>query len=360
MSFAVLFGAIVAALLLRNVAVAGRRPIGWAVAAAVSAAAIEPAVSALSRRMKRGLALLCVLVPLIALVGVVGRGVTLDLDRQTERLQRSVPQAAEEIERSDRFGGAARELRLAERARDAVADLRKPSSRVAGRAAGGGSAWLLCLILTVFALGWGPRFSTAALAQVKNEHRRARVARIASAAFTRSQAYVEASLIQAAGVGLATWVVLRLFDVPAPTPLALLVAVMSLVPVIGIFVGSLPAILVVAGLQSWPRAGWLLLIMLVAQGIQVRLFRSITRRTLYVGPATVVIAFLLGSDIYGLGGAVFGTAIAVFVVALVDAAADELGVVDEPPAEADPTEANDPPEAADPEPASAEVDPVDR
>src|SRR4051812_39811103 len=50
------FGAIVAAVLARNVFVAARRPLGWAIAALVMAAAIEPLVSLVSRHMRRGLA----------------------------------------------------------------------------------------------------------------------------------------------------------------------------------------------------------------------------------------------------------------------------------------------------------------
>jgi len=338
LSLGVLFGAIVAAILLRNLFVAGRRPVGWAVAAAVMAAAIEPAVSRLSRYMKRGFALVCVLVPLLAFAGIVGRGVYVDLDRSTTRLQRAIPEAAERIEESPRFGGVARELNLSDRADEAAQRLEKPSSEVADKAAGSGSSWLVCTILTIFALAWGPRFSTGALRQVRDQRRRDRLSRVFGQAFTQSQAYVEAALVQSVVVGAVAWCLLRLFDVPAPTPLAVLIGVMSLVPVVGIFVGSLPAVMVTAGLDSFGRATLLLSIILVLQVIQAVLFRSITRRTLYIGPAAVVIFFLLGYDVYGVGGAVFGTAIGVFALALLDAFAEDAGPRDLPPAEADPTE----------------------
>jgi len=338
LSLVVLFGAIVAALLLRNLFVAGRRPIGWAVGAAVLAAAIEPAVSGLSRYMKRGLALVCVLVPLIAAGVFVGRGVYLDLDRSTERLQRALPEAAESIESSRRFGEMARELHLTDRAEEAAERLEKPSSEVANRAAGDGASWFILTILTIFALAWGPKFSAGALAQVRDERRRARLSRVFGTAFTRSQAYIDAALVQAVVVGGLAWCVFRLFDVTAPTPLAVLVGGMSLVPVVGIFVGSLPAVMVTAGLESFGQAAGLLAVVVVIQITQAVLFRRITRRTLYIGPAAVVIFFLLGYDVYGAGGAVFGTAVGVFALALLDAFADDQGPRDLPPAEADPTE----------------------
>ncbi|MEJ7584901.1 MAG: AI-2E family transporter [Acidimicrobiales bacterium] len=311
-SFAVLFGAIIAAYLLRNLLVAGRRPFAWAVAATVMAAAIEPFVSKLSQSMKRGFALLCVLVPLLVASVLVGRAVYADLDRSTARLQRALPAAAQEIEGSDRFGDIATELNLRQRVQEVADRIDKPSSSVAGKAAGSGSAWFVCAILTIFALGWGPRFGAGALKQFRDPARRRRVARIVGSAFARSQAYIDAALVQGLLVGGGAWVLFELFSVPAPTPLAVVVGLLSLVPVVGIFVGSLPAVLLLAGLDSFGKAAALFAVVLVLQVVQVVLFRSITRRTLYIGPATVVIAYLVGSDVYGVGGAVFATALAVF------------------------------------------------
>lgn len=344
-TFLLLFGAVVSAYLVRNLLVAGRRPLAWAVAAVVMAAAIEPAVSQLSRSMKRGFALLLVLIPLVAFGGLIGRAVYSDLDRNTTRLQRAIPEAAAEIERSDRFGDVARQLNLKSRAQEVADRIHKPSSKVAGKAAGHGSAWLVCTILTIFALGWGPRFGNGALKQMRDQARKERVARIVGSAFAHSQAYIDAALLQGVVVGGVAWGLFRVFDVPAPTPLALAVGLLSLVPVMGIFVGCLPAVLLVAGLDSFAKAGLLLVVALVLQVVQMVLFRSITRRTLYIGPATMVIAYLLGSDVYGVGGAIFATALAVFGVALLDASAEEEGNRDLPPGEADPTEFGDAPEA---------------
>lgn len=324
-ALAILFGAIIAAILLRNLFVAGRRPVAWAVAAVVMAAAIEPLVSLLTRQMRRGVALIVVLVPLLAGTGMVVRAVYQDLDRSTSQLQEALPEAAASIERSDRLGDVARQLELRKRAQEAADRLKKPSSGVAGKAVSQGSTWLVSTILTIFALGWGPRFATAALDQFRDERRRERVARICSDAFTRSQVYVDLSLAQGVVVGVMSWVLFHLFGVPAPTPLAVLVGILGLVPVVGIIVGALPAVMLVAGFESFGRAGALLAIALVLQVVQLFVFRAIARRTLYVGPAVIVIAFLLGSDVYGLGGAVFGTAVAVFGVALLDARARDHG-----------------------------------
>jgi predicted PurR-regulated permease PerM len=78
--------------------------------------------------------------------------------------------------------------------------------------------------------------------------------------------------------------------------------------------------------------------MLVLQLAQVLLYQGVTRRTLYIGPAVTVIAYLVGSGIYGVGGAIVTSAIAVFLIALLDAArAERGGGTDLPPEGADPT-----------------------
>lgn len=351
-TFAWLFGAVIVAYVLRNLLVAGRRPISWAVAAMVMAAAIEPAVAKLSTFMKRGLALLCVLVPLLVSALLIGRAVYSELDRSTTRLREALPEAAAEIERSERFGDIATRLNLGDRAQEVADRIDKPSSRVAGKAAGHGSAWFVTGILTVFALGWGPKFAAGGLKQIRDPARRRRVARIVGSAFAHSQAYIDAALGQGVVIGVVAWGLFHLFDVPAPTPLALVVGLLSLVPVVGIFVGALPAVMLIAGLESFGTAAFLLVVMLALQVVQMLLFRSITRRTLYIGPATVVIAYLLGSDVYGVGGAIFATALVVFGVSLLDALAEEEGDRDLPPAEVDPTELND---APDPEPVPTDV-----
>ena len=62
---------------------------------------------------------------------------------------------------------------------------------------------------------------------------------------------------------------------------------------------------------------------------QIVVQRRLRGRVIYVGPALITVVFLLGFDVYGIGGALFGTAIGVFVMALAGA----IGT-DDPEAEA--------------------------
>lgn len=322
-AWAVVFGGIVTAFMARNVLVQARRPVGWALAAVVAAAALEPAVSLVHRHVRRGFALVLVLVPVLAVVGVVTWGVVGDLDAQVRRLQRDIPEVAGDIEESDRFGEPARQFELEQKAGEFATNLRRPSSRVSEEARGGASTWALTLILTLFALGWGPLFSAAAQRQIQDEGARERLRRVLGRAFTASQVYLDAALLLALLAGILAWGAFRLIDVPAPMPLALLVGVSSVVPSIGIFLATLPAALLAAGLVS-PGAGVGLAIgALAVQLLHRRVLAHTTRNAAHPGAAVIVISFLVGYEIYGVGGSVVGVSITVFVTAVLDAIAEE-------------------------------------
>ena len=97
---------------------------------------------------------------------------------------------------------------------------------------------------------------------------------------------------------------------PPPTPLALVVAFLSIVPYMGVILGSIPALLITAGLQSFGRGGVLLAIVVGLQLVHIWITQpEIVQRSVYVGPLVLVAAIVIGYRVYGMGGAVFGSAI---------------------------------------------------
>jgi predicted PurR-regulated permease PerM len=322
-AIAVIFGAIIFALVGETVLEKGRRPLGWALAAAVAAAAVEPLVARASKYMRRGLALVVVLVPLLGFVGLVTWGVVGDLDAQVRRLQRDIPEVAAEIEDGQQMGDAAQEFELTDKAQEFADSLRRPSSRVGQEAVGGASTWVLTLILTLFALGWGPRFADAAVKQVPEGRRRERLARVVGRAFLQSQTYIEVAVLMAVVTGFLAFAVFRMIDLPAPTPLALVVGVGTLVPSIGIALATVPAALLAGGLIS-PSTGIALGLGAIAlQIVHAVVLRRATRGAAHPGAAVIVISFVIGYELYGVGGSVVGTCVTVFLAALLDSIAEE-------------------------------------
>jgi predicted PurR-regulated permease PerM len=318
---AVVLAGIAAGTIAFGIVTAARRTIGWAVACVVVAAVIEPVVARLDRHMPRVLATVITFLGIAVGVGLVVFGVFRDLDTQIERLKEAVPEAAAELEAGDGLlSEAARDLNLSQRAEDFVAGLDEPSSGVAVGVASSAGTYFVCAILTVFFLSWGPRLGAAALRQIPEPERQRRVGRLTRSAFSRGRGYILSVIGLAVATGVVAWGLCEWENVPAPIALAVAVAAGSVIPGIGVLVGALPAVLLETGLGS-PWQGFRLLVAFaILQAVHhVVLRRYVARRTVRPGPAIIVITLVLGFEIYGAGGAFYGAALMVFVVAGLDA-----------------------------------------
>ena len=304
---------------------AARRPLGWAVACAIVAGLIAPLVDLLDRWLPRVLAVLGVFLLVGGAVGGLTFGVLRDLDDQVSRLKDTAPEAAAELAESGGvLGDLATDIDLEQRVDDLIAELEEPSSGVAQQAASSAGAWTVSIVLTAFFLSWGPRLGKAALSQVRDADRRNRAGRIARAAVGRGRRYLLGMHALAVGAGIVAWAACEVEDVPAPLALAVAVAAGSAIPGVGIVVGATPAILLEVGLGSRPGAIRLVILFIALQAAHAAVLRKIvSRRSLVVGPAVIVIALVLGYDVYGVGGAYYGAAVAILGVAALDAVGRE-------------------------------------
>lgn len=322
---AILIGGVAVGWLAFSAATAARRPLGWAVACAVVAAVLSPVVERLAERVPRPLAVLAVFLAIGAAAGGLTFGVLRDLDDQVSRLKETAPRAASELAAADSaLGRVAADIDLEARVTTFIEELQRPSSGVAAGVASSAGAWLVCTVLTAFLLSWGPRLAAAALGQVGDDERRESVGRIVRTAITTGRRYLLGSVALAAAAGAAAWAVCDLENVPAPLALGVAVAAGSIVPGVGVVVGALPAILLEAGLGTGLGAARVALAVVVLQVAHTLVLRRVVAaRSLVVGPAAVVIALVLGFEVYGVGGAFYGMALAVFGVAALDAVGRE-------------------------------------
>jgi predicted PurR-regulated permease PerM len=304
---------------------AARRPLGWAVACAVAAALLAPVVERLAQRVPRPLAVLAVFLGLGAAAGGLTFGVLRDLDDQVSRLKETAPEAAAELAESGGvLGDLAGDVDLETRTRALIDELERPSSGVAAGVASSAGAWVVCVVLTAFLLSWGPRLGTAALRQIADEDRRSTAGRVLRRSVRTGRRYLLGTVGLAAVAGAVAWGVCDLEDVPAPLALAVAVAAGSAIPGVGVVVGALPAVLLEIGLGSGAgaiRLGTAFVLLQAAHELVLR--RLVAARSLVVGPAVVVIALVVGFDVYGVGGAFYGMALAVFGVAALDAVGQE-------------------------------------
>jgi predicted PurR-regulated permease PerM len=302
-----------------------RRILSWVVACAVVAALIELAVQWLTRYVRRWVGICLVLLFIASAASALIFGIFHDLDQEVNRLQAIAPVAAHDIESSKRFGKVATELHFEQRVHEAVERLRAPSSGLAGRAVSSFGTYLVCAVLTILFLSWGPKVTRGALNQLDDE-RRHNVERIGEFAFQRARQYVTLALLQSIVAGFLGFLACLWADLPAAIPLAMTFAVAALIPAFGIVLGSLPIILLAGGLTSATNTTILVAFFICLQiGSNLTVQPQIERAAdLYVGPAVIAVGFLAGFELYGIGGAMYAAALFVLGTAVIDGAGEIL------------------------------------
>lgn len=319
------FLAIALGLVLHNVLEDARRSLGWFFAAAVVAVMINGPVEWLSRWIARGLAVVLMFLAIGGVAGIVAYGVFNDLSRELDKLEQAVPDAAREVEQSERFGELARDLKLVERAEEAVDGLGERLSGEARATAASVGAYFVGTVLVLFLLAWLPRFIERGISQIRDEDRRVRAWAVTGQTLGVARRYLSMVVVVALATGVLTYLIARWASLPAPVPLGLSVAIFSVVPYVGVVIGSLPAVLLAVGLESSRTALFVFLGLCLVQVGAALVQQRVQHATLYVGPGITLVVGLLGFATYNIGGAAFAVAAAVFALALVDAlASDEL------------------------------------
>lgn len=301
---------------------AATRPLGWLVVAVVGAALLGPLVVLYQRALPRALAVVAALLTGALLFGAVAWGVVADLGSELDRVQRIAPRAAGELERSERFGEFASEIDLRDRVKSFVDDL---PDRLRGgddvaalqAAASRGVSFLITFVLMLFLLAWGPRFVESGLAQLPDAERRDRCRVVLVGAYGRFWRYVYATLGRALLAGLVAYALVRMVDLPAPVLLAVWVGAWSVVPAVGVVLGSF-AIALVAVPESTSLALALIGLLVGYQAVDALVFeKRIDRASLHLGAFGTFVAAALGLEAYGIGGLVVTALLAMFLAAVV-------------------------------------------
>lgn len=317
--------AVGAALLLVAFVDAASRPIGWALACGVAAALLIPIVGVLDQRMPRPLAIVLVLLGVAVVLGGFYAGVAGTVADNVETFKADAPAAAAELENESEI---ARDFNLEERVTTFVDDLdeRFGTRALLQRSTSTLSAYFVTGVLTVFLIGYGNRLATGALRQIRDTERRERVARISHRAFTSWRRYSLVALGQVVVVTLVAWLVLWAIDLPAPFILGLTIGGSSVIPLVGVIVGGVPALLFSAGTLDLWRVAVVIGLVIGLQLFEVLVVRRrVDDATLSVGPALTLIVAMIGWEIYGLGGAAYGVLLLVLALAFADAVSIESG-----------------------------------
>jgi predicted PurR-regulated permease PerM len=182
-------------------------------------------------------------------------------------------------------------------------------------------AAITILTLTVFLLLEGKGMFERGTGRLP-EPQRGRFRRIGTRIAAVVKSYVSVNVLLAAGAGLFTWVYLEITSFHLAVPLALLVAFLDLVPLIGLTIGGVfvAVVLAIDG-QPYDAVIWLA-IFLAYQQVQDRVIQPLMYRggALKVNPVVAIVAVLIGANLAG----VLGALIAIPAAASLGVVIDEL------------------------------------
>jgi predicted PurR-regulated permease PerM len=323
----VIIGAAALAVIVRDIFQAAHRVLGWAAAAVVVASLLELPILILARHIRRVPAVVVTFLGVAAVALMLVYGIFDDLQTEIDRFAEAAPEAAATIEaRDDRVGQIAQDLDLSARTERLVEEIDERFGGGGGEAllasAGSLPTYLIGAVLTIFLMSYGPQMVMGTLAQIRDERRRVAVADVLGRALVRARGAILAALAQGILVGVGAWLICEALELPAPVIVALVSGLLGLIPYLGIVLASLLIALLAAGFVSVTSAAVILVAAIGLQVLEARWIRpGVDRATMRIGPAVPWIVGIVGYSVYGVGGALYGTAYAVFALAVMDAIA---------------------------------------
>lgn len=295
-----------------------RRVVGLVAIAIFLAIALGPAVDFFSRRLvPRSLSILVVyFLIFLAIVGV-GLLVVPPVVTQVESFGRDVPRYLNAARGNATIRKYDDRYKITEKlkvqARKLPARLGQAAGALRDVTVGVFSALVtLITVLTIvfFLLLDGRRIAGAALKLAGPAHEPGARA-IAEDIYRAVAGYVAGNLAISVIAGLVTYVTLLLLGVPFAAPLAVLLAFLDLIPLVGATIGAI-AIGIVTLFNDFPTSTlvWIVVAFLYQQVENNVIQPMVYRRTVSVQPLVVIIAILIGATLLGLLGALVAIPVA--------------------------------------------------
>jgi putative heme transporter len=289
--------------------------ITWILVALFIALALEPLVSWLQRWLpRRGLAVVVAYLALLGLVVVLGENVIPMSLRQGRRLAAEAPALLERLREWGAFSWLDENLALRERLqeglRQAGGENIRPVVDVARRLLVGVGAAIAIPILSFFMLLFGRDVVDSLLSWFEPE-RRERLLGLAHRMGGRVGGYVGGALLLSTVEGVVVGLLLFSVGVPYFVPLALLTAVLGIIPLLG---SAASAVLI--GVTTLASVGahatlMVLVVYLVYVQLDAHVLRPLVHRhTIQMNPLLIALVVLVGTGVAGLLGTLLALPVA--------------------------------------------------
>ncbi|HVF03713.1 MAG TPA: AI-2E family transporter [Frankiaceae bacterium] len=284
------------------------------VVSAFLAIGLNPAVELLQRRgMKRGSAVASIIgVVLLFFAGFVAAAAP-PVARQAGQLRERVPEYTERLRANETFQRLDNDYNITPRVN---AWVQKRSGEVAGDALGAATAvlgivfkTLTVLILTLYFLGAYQRIKRGAY-RLMPRSRRARAGLIGDEILNRVGGYVLGNLATSFIAGIVSFVFFLVAGVPYPVALAMLVALLDLIPLVGATIAAVVCT-AVAFFVSVPVGIASAVFFAIYQQVEnYVLVPKVMKRTVDISPLATIIAALIGGSLLGVLGALLAIPVA--------------------------------------------------
>jgi predicted PurR-regulated permease PerM len=304
-----------------------RRVLVWIGVAVFLAVALDPVVSWLERRagwMRRSLATLLVFLAALVVLAAVIAALVLPLAGQGAKLADRFPEIVQQV-RAGRgpVGGLLARTHVLDYLSRHEAQIRASAGRLVAPATTilAGAATVLAGAVTALVLSFlmvvqAPRLKAAILG-LFDPPQAERVRRVGARCAQAVTGYISGNLLISVIAGTLTWLALALLRVPYSGLLALVVAILDVIPLVGATLGAVIAC--GAAFVHSPTAGIVMVVFFVVyQQFENHVLQPlIMSRAVRLNPLTVLIAVLIAAELAGVLGALVAMPVAAILQTIV-------------------------------------------
>jgi predicted PurR-regulated permease PerM len=298
-----------------------RQPLTWIFIAGFLAIALSGPVTILQRHMKRGLALALVYIGLILAPILIVASLVPPIVEQANNLAENLPGYARDLSETIQDNPQLRDLEedydITGKLEDEAAKLPARLGDAAGTLGDIGLgvvnslfAAITILVLSAFLINNGRRWLNM-YADRHGPERAEWFKRLFDRIGDTVRNYVAGALLQATVAGVLSWIVLRLLGIPYALPLAVIVFLLDLVPLVGATLGAI-IVGVITLFSDFPTDTiiWAIWSIVYQQVENTVIQPRIQARAVAVHPFVVLVSVLFGSTLFGVLGALIAIPVA--------------------------------------------------
>jgi predicted PurR-regulated permease PerM len=298
-----------------------RKPLTWIFIAGFLAIALAGPVQFLSRYIKRGFAVAVVYVGLVVapfvLLGVLLPPIVTQANRLIDRAPRYARDVSDFVAGNDTLRRLQEDYDLtgkleqqAEKLPAKIGDAAGVLSNIGLGIVNSVFTTVTIIVLSIFLVNAGPRWLERWATRYEPDQAdwwRRLFGRIGNAVGN----YVAGALAQATVAGVTSWIVLLILQVPYALPLAVIVFVLDLVPLVGATLGAI-LVGIVTLFSHFPIATivWAIWAIVYQQIENSVIQPRIQARAVQLEPLIVLISVLFGSTLFGVLGALLAIPVA--------------------------------------------------